>query len=324
MRTYMPQSPCGRVSTWPMLLSLLLIAGPRLSSANFPPPPPESPFPKLPPINPPPSPMPPVPPPPTPPEGCAAGYVRNGQNCTLCGMGTHMPHEDNSAALCLDCGHGKFMPTEGAAECNNCSVPICAKELTYCDPIHGGAQTYKYYPTAEADALMCLVADPYDSCDLPQYCRDDAAQCRTWPDNRHVMAYPQPCPSLDGPDLRFEKNFSCWDHANFPGGLARGASSPSAMPVAVARAATMNEASPLNGARRVPRACIHRPSRVPNPPLSLLPRPSRPPARLPSLPPLARVRTPTCPEPAPLPPPPPHPQGLSAGRRPCGRSTATF
>ena len=100
-----------------------------------------------------------------------------------------MPLDDHSEALCFDCESGKYMPTEGAAECHNCSVPICAKELTYCDPIHGGAQQYVYYSTAEANALECLAADPYDACDLPQYCRDDSAQCRLWPDNRHTMVY---------------------------------------------------------------------------------------------------------------------------------------
>ena len=109
------------------------------------------------------------------------------------------------------------------------------------------AQTYKYWPTAEADVRECLAADPYDACDFPQYCRDDAAQCRLWPDNRHVMAYPQPCPHLDGPDLRFQKNFSCWDHANYPGGLARGSSSVTSQSFSVAKAATMNEEAPLNG-----------------------------------------------------------------------------
>ena len=158
-----------------------------------------------------------------------------------------MPLDDHSEALCFDCESGKYMPTEGAAECHNCSVPICAKELTYCDPIHGGAQQYVYYSTAEANALECLAADPFDVCDLPQYCRDDSAQCRLWPDNRHTMVYPQPCPHLDGPDLRLAKDFSCWDHANFPGGLARGSSSPASLPIAVATAATMNEDAPLNG-----------------------------------------------------------------------------
>ena len=124
------------------------------------------------------------------------------------------------------------------------------------------AQTYKYWPTAEADVRECLAADPYDACDFPQYCRDDAAQCRLWPDNRNTMAYPQPCPHLDGPDMRFEKNFSCWDHANYPGGLARGSSSVTSQSVSVAKAATMNEEAPLNGSaaqqQRTPRtSAVH-------------------------------------------------------------------
>ncbi|KAL3925495.1 MAG: hypothetical protein SGPRY_003632 [Prymnesium sp.] len=150
-------------------------------------PPADPPFPFMPPIFPPPSPVPPVPPPPQPPAGCPAGSVRNGQNCTLCGMGTFMPLTDHSESLCFNCPSRTYMPVEGAAECRNCSVPFCAKELTYCDPMHGEAQQYIYFSKEEANARICEDADPYDACDLPQFCRNDSAQCRLSPDNRYTM-----------------------------------------------------------------------------------------------------------------------------------------
>ena len=185
-------------------------------------------------------------------------------------MGTYMDIDSNEESLCKNCGGSvdesgdavgigedgiwSYMPYEGAAACIPCVKPLCAKTLEYCDPVYGLAQQYTYYPTAEANTIICEEADPFDVCDIEQYCRDDAAQCRVWPDNRWNMTFPAPCPTLDGPDERFDKNFGCWDHNNIVGSLARGSSSPTTLTVAVPEAARMDLESPDQGAHCGPSA----------------------------------------------------------------------
>lgn len=174
---------------------------------------------------------------------CAAGYAHSFGGCTACGMGTFMPIDGHTELSCFGCPTGKFMPNEGASECDNCSVPICARRLTYCDPYHGGAQAYEYYG-ASASSIMCEAADPLDVCDQPQYCRDDAAQCRLWPDNRHTMSFPTPCPSIHGESA---SDFACWDHRTKRGGLAHGTSSPDTVTIGVPRAARRHAQALRNG-----------------------------------------------------------------------------
>jgi hypothetical protein len=73
---------------------------------------------------------------------------------------------------------GKYTPAEATSECFPCEKPLCAKNVSYCNPITGLEQSFTFYDPFEALSVACgPPADPDDPCSAPRTCVAGAAQC---------------------------------------------------------------------------------------------------------------------------------------------------
>ena len=70
------------------------------------------------------------------------------------------------------------MPNEGAAECDDCEKPHCAKAVASCNVLSGLEQVFAYYDIFEVLSTTCGVPkNVTDTCSAPSHCVAGAAQC---------------------------------------------------------------------------------------------------------------------------------------------------
>ena len=102
--------------------------------------------------------------------------------CSLCGRGTFQAEYGYLGEECQECPPGTWAGGEGAAECDACDKPICAKELLSCDPYHGNSSNFSYYSPFEAPHIFCKSnASETDVCFEGYPCVHGSATCAAEP-----------------------------------------------------------------------------------------------------------------------------------------------